>query len=129
MIGGVDKRAHLYVIFPPGRVESFDRVGYVSIGSGLPHAENTFILNNYTPVSPLSRALYIVYEAKKVAERAPGVGKATDSLIITENGGNKIPPEIERELEKVYNFKINQDTNQNITQKLEEIINKYCGGI
>ena len=128
LIGGVDKRAHLYVVFPPGRVESFDRVGYMSIGSGLPHAENTFILNNYTPAFSLSKALHIVYEAKKVAERAPGVGKVTDGLIIAEDGGKEIPPEIKSELEKVHNSKITQATNSDIMQ-LEEMINKCYGRV
>lgn len=129
LIGGIDKRAHLYVVFPPGRVESFDRVGYVSIGSGSPHAETTFILNNYTPSFSLSDALYVIYEAKRVAERAPGVGKeATDIVIITKEGKKEVPDELKEELERVYSQKTRQNINGELLQKLKIEVKRLMEG-
>lgn len=86
LIAGIDEKGgHLYVVFPPGRVESMDRVGYVSIGSGTPHAESTFILNDFRRDWDIKKALYVTYEAKKLAEKAPGVGKKTDIVIMNKN--------------------------------------------
>jgi len=51
----------------------------VAIGTGDTHAISTLIYNEYTQKVSLNRALYLVYESKKAAERAPGVGEAQKS--------------------------------------------------
>lgn len=87
LVAGVDKTGgHIYYIRDPGTSEIFDSIGYCTIGSGDRHAEGVLIDNDYTGSLPLKRALYIVYEAKKRAEKAPGVGqKFTDIVMISES--------------------------------------------
>jgi len=126
LVGGVDKKGHLYVIFPPGRIEPFERVGYVSIGSGRPHVESTFILERYTPRLPLDQALYLVYKAKKIAERAPGVGPSTDIVVITEKKAEYLPDDIKEELQNIYNSEISIMVNRKkLTEKLEKMVKEF----
>ena len=84
ILAGVDEAGgHIYVIQDPGIKGNFDDMGYTAIGSGSYHAIRSFVENNYSIDTPLWKALYIVYEAKKYAESAPGVGLETDVAIIT----------------------------------------------
>ena len=77
-------KAHIYGVFNPGISQCFDALGFHAIGSGLPHALNTLIARNCNQDTSLSEALLAVYEAKKLAEKAPGVGtKRTDICVIT----------------------------------------------
>jgi hypothetical protein len=61
--------------------------GYACIGTGSPHAESLFMLNNYCPIVPQQEALWLVYAAKRKAEVAPGVGKSTELFSITRKRG------------------------------------------
>ncbi|RLI79389.1 hypothetical protein DRP07_10190 [Archaeoglobales archaeon] len=85
ILGGIDDEGgHLYLIMDPGRHESFDKVGFVAIGTGDRHAELTLIQNEFRPTINLSEAVFYAFAAKKNAEHAPGVGKKTDIVILTE---------------------------------------------
>jgi len=107
MVGVDDLGAHIFDIRDPGHAECFDRIGFHAIGSGLPHALASFISFNYTPNLDLKEATYITYEAKKHAEKAPGVGKtATDMGIISSKGIRVIKPEEIEKLEAIYNEKV-----------------------
>lgn len=88
VVAGVDiGGAHIHCIMDPGTSECFDAIGYCSIGSGERHADSALITNDYNVSLSLKKALYLVYEAKKKAELAPGVGRAyTDINIITPSG-------------------------------------------
>lgn len=123
IVGGDDEGSHIYEVSDPGHAECFDRVGFHAIGSGLPHAIATFISWNFTPRIDLNHATYITYEAKKHAEKAPGVGKiATDIALITNEGINFIKEEELKSLEKIYKKRISA-TNASI-RKIEEMIEK-----
>jgi 20S proteasome alpha/beta subunit len=65
---------------------TWDSIGYHAVGSGSPHAVTTLIANDYHQGIPLNKALLITYEAKKIAERAPGVGSNTNVAIINNDG-------------------------------------------
>lgn len=88
LIAGVDRTGgHIYYIRDPGTSEIFDSIGYCAIGSGDRHAEGVLIDNDYTASLPLGKATYLVYEAKRRAEKAPGVGgKFTDIVTISDQG-------------------------------------------
>jgi hypothetical protein len=88
MLAGIDYcGAHIYLVYDPGRSACFDSIGFHAIGSGTPHAISTLTSYGFTSRFPLNTALWIAYEAKRRAERAPGVGKGTDMCIIDEAKG------------------------------------------
>ena len=75
--------AHIYLIMNPGTGECFDSIGYHAIGSGEPHATSSLIEDGYSCYSAtLQEAMWGVFQAKRRAERAPGVGQAGDFAII-----------------------------------------------
>jgi hypothetical protein len=119
LIAGKDsKGAHIYQISNPGISVPFDAIGYEAIGSGLPHAMTTFIANSYHSSMPLERALLIAYEAKKVSEKAPGVGsQITNISIINDKGHYDMTDDQVRRLESIYRIKLeNQDASANWAQ-------------
>lgn len=110
-IGVDDLGAHIFDISDPGHAECYDRIGFHAIGSGLPHAIASFISFNYTPNIDLKKATYITYEAKKHAERAPGVGKtATDMGIVSSKGIRVIKAEEIKKLEEIFQDKTEFET-------------------
>ncbi len=83
LVAGVDSDgAHIYGIYNPGTAECFDALGHHAIGSGETHAAFTLIDGAHTHSASLQETMWAVYEAKKLAERAPGVGQAEDFAII-----------------------------------------------
>jgi hypothetical protein len=126
LVAGIDsKGAHIHQVSNPGVSLPFDAIGYNAIGSGLPHAMTTLITNNYHPSMSLERALLIVYEAKKVSEKAPGVGsRITNISIISDKGIKNMADDAVAELDKVYRMKLeNQEASAN-WEKLEEELKK-----
>ena len=86
IIAGIDSGAHIYSIANPGVLDCWDGIGCYAIGSGASHAISTFFLGNWEPTISLSALVFMVYEAKRRAEVAPGVGKETDIAYIDVNG-------------------------------------------
>ena len=78
-------------------------MGYHAIGSGLPHAMFTFIARNCNQDMSLEDVLLITYEAKKMAERAPGVGaNITDPCIMNSSKTYLSKEEDIKELDSIY---------------------------
>ena len=83
IIAGTDaKSGHIYGLRHPGEVDCYDGLGYHAIGIGAMHAVSSLIANSYTPALNAKWATYFVYEAKRNAENAPGVGSMTDLGVI-----------------------------------------------
>lgn len=124
IIAGVNgEKASIYGIANPGTSKCFDAIGFHAIGSGLPHALNTLIARECHPDISLWEALLIVYEAKKMAEKAPGVGAKTTNLNII--GNNKIvefPNEKITELHEIYKKWVKGT--QDVSNELKAILNK-----
>lgn len=80
--GSDDSGAHLFIAGHPGLVAPADTMGFAAIGSGGLHAAIRMSLGQHTKSATLIDAVYGVYEAKKAAEVAPGVGKLTDMALI-----------------------------------------------
>jgi len=75
LIAGIEEgKAHIYEIFNPGTSKCFDSIGFHAIGSGVPHALNSLIARGCNQDMCLEECLITIYEAKKMAEKAPGVG-------------------------------------------------------
>lgn len=99
ILGGVDRKAHLYYIDNPGIYRSFDTLGFCCVGSGDRHAEPVFAFYEFQPSLSASEALQIAYEAKKRAEMAGGVGRETDAWIIDKEGCYEIACETLQDIE------------------------------
>ncbi len=83
LVAGVDSEgAHIYKIENPGTAECFDTIGYHAIGSGEPHAIYSLVDCGHIHGATLQQCMWSVFEAKKLAERAPGVGVRGDFAII-----------------------------------------------
>jgi hypothetical protein len=82
IISGIDETgAHIYTI----RNDQYtcnDSVGFAAIGIGARHASSQLMLSGQSWTSTVSDTALAVYNAKKRAEVAPGVGKATDLVTI-----------------------------------------------
>ena len=103
LVAGIsDGVAHIYGISDPGTSNCFDAIGFNAIGSGLPHALNTLIARGCNPETSLQEALLIVYEAKKMAEKAPGVGTVTDMCIVDSGGIRDFSRDILEALNEIY---------------------------
>ena len=84
LVAGLDDSgSHLSVITHPGVSMPMDTTGFAAIGAGGLHAAVRISLDKHTKKAPLVEALYSVFEAKKAAEVAPGVGNLTDMAIIS----------------------------------------------
>lgn len=106
LVAGVDATgAHIHYVGDPGTSMTWDSIGYHAVGSGTPHAVTTLIVNDYNQGIPLNKALLITYEAKKIAERAPGVGSNTDVAIINNDGVKMFNSSEIQTLDEVYKKK------------------------
>jgi hypothetical protein len=114
LIAGVDDSgAHIYGIEDPGMVNCFDGLGYGAIGSGDRHSLYSIVDNNHSSQLGLSQTVFLVYEAKKRAELAPGVGQAIEMAIITDKGIRELNKGEKSQLEKIYA--------QKVTPKLKDV--------
>lgn len=103
LVSGIDKRvAHIYAISDPGTSKCYDAIGFHAIGSGLPHAINTLIVRECNESVSIAEGIMIVYEAKKMAEKAPGVGARTDICIMNSKGIIEFPRDKISELHTTY---------------------------
>ncbi len=83
LVAGVDGTgAHLFAVTHPGVLLPLETMGYGAVGSGGLHAAVRLSLGQQNKVASILDTVYNVYEAKKAAEVAPGVGKMTDLAII-----------------------------------------------
>ena len=105
LVIGVDDKAHVYLVNNPGIATPLDAVGWGSIGTGSPHAEYTFISGEYCTKFPFNKAVYLAYEAKRRAEVAPGVGKATDIYLIDNKDIHELSKEGKEKLKNIFDEK------------------------
>jgi 20S proteasome alpha/beta subunit len=121
LIAGVDDLGgHLWHIENPGNKACLDNIGFHAVGSGQHHAVSTFIANEFDPTIDLSHGLAITFEAKKRSEKATGVGKLTDIVIISETKHRRLGDNEIAQLEEIYKKRI--DTEKDILKGLDEKI-------
>jgi hypothetical protein len=94
---------HLYAT-EKDTLTNFTSVGFAAIGIGKSHAESQFMFSGHWPLKPFDETVLLSYAAKKRAEVAPGVGKATDMVVIGPMLGFSIKVEDEHivELDRIY---------------------------
>ena len=87
---GVDTTGgHIYVC-NNADVTCQDGVGFAAIGSGSAHANSVFMFGGHSKWKPMPESFLMTYFAKKRAEVAPGVGTATDMLMIGPDLGSYV---------------------------------------
>jgi hypothetical protein len=78
IVGFDDKyKPQLSVIDDTGIASRFTKIGFAAIGCGAPNALGNLYLHEYQKRFSPDLAVYLVSEAKFMAESAPGVGKKT----------------------------------------------------
>lgn len=121
LIVGVDAKAHLHYVCNPGTWVSYDSIGFLCIGSGDRHAEPVFALHNFTPSLTVREVLYITFEAKKRAEMAGGVGKATDAWVVDKEAVYEVSQETIAELETVYQQRQDESRRERFGRGITEL--------
>lgn len=126
LVGVDEKGGHIYRIENPGKVFSFDSIGYHAIGSGELHAMSAFIANNTHSGIPLKKGLAIAFEAKKRSEKAQGVGTETDMFVVTCDKVIHLPAEIVGQFDAMYQKRLEQE--KKVVSEFESIdLSKYIG--
>jgi hypothetical protein len=86
LVAGIDDAGgRLAYIGHPGTIAWLDTLGYGAIGSGAIHATMRLALAGLSRATSLQDTIYRVYEAKRAAEVAPGVGPTTDMAVVHRN--------------------------------------------
>ena len=75
------QKCHIRVLGHPG--QNLFPLEYASTGTGDMHAVQSLIGAHYQKEKELETATYLVYEAKRRAEVAPGVGLLTDMIVLS----------------------------------------------
>lgn len=131
LLGGLSGGfSHIYVIDDPGFSVSYNALGFCSIGSGAPHALTTLIARECHPEKDIEEVLLIVYDAKKVSEKAPGVGsRETDLCILKEEVMIQFPRNKLSELDKIHKVWIQQKNGwkESLSALLKEVENEGQG--
>ncbi len=103
LVAGLDATgAQLYAVGHPGQVIPMNSTGFSAVGSGGLHAAVRMSLGQHTPTASLVDTVYNVYEAKRAAEVAPGVGNLTDMSILKDGKTTQVSPELFKVLEEVH---------------------------
>jgi hypothetical protein len=107
LVAGLEgNEARIGVVTHPGTTRWLDRPGFAAIGSGGMHANIALAASGQSPSAPLAECAYRVYEAKRKAETAPGVGASTDMLVLRvgskPNPSRPVGTEAMKELDRLY---------------------------
>ena len=83
IIAGVDGNgADIIGISDPGKADSYSRIGYHAIGSGMSHAILSLVSAGQHWTKGINETVFNVFRAKRQAESAPGVGRAIEMRIV-----------------------------------------------
>lgn len=129
IIAGVDSTGpHIYVAGNPGWAACHDAVGFAAIGWGEWHAQSQFMFNQYTKDWAFARTLLLTYAAKKRAEVAPGVGRATDMFVIIKRY-TAVHDIMVQDLEKMYAESRQKEAGvaEETLKKAEQYVEEFLG--
>jgi hypothetical protein len=104
LFAGIDRKgAHIFYS-NDGSLAWCDQVGFAAVGTGASHASSQLMFRHHSKYAGAADTMFSVYSAKKRAEVAPGVGKATDMFVIGSQIGSfyHVPGPILSQLEEIY---------------------------
>jgi hypothetical protein len=110
-----------YIYFTGDNAESvpWTSTGYCCAGSGYTHAVTSLVRNGYHKRLRLEEAVYVAFEAKKMAEMAPGVGTETDVFVLGVAGIHKLKDECVAKLQAVYGAREARAKGEGLSKDLE----------
>jgi len=83
LIFGLDEGVpHIYSVGIGGKIDCHDHIGFAIIGSGRRQALSEMTKYPYSPDIHFLESIRRIYYSKKSSERARGVGKETDLLVL-----------------------------------------------
>lgn len=119
IIAGVDgSGAHIVGITDPGRTSQYDRIGYHAIGSGMSHAILNLVGSGQNWSKSINETVFNVFCSKRQAEAAPGVGRAIEMRIVTDQVIISLTEDDLNQLDKVYE-ELTKSRNKTITGKIQ----------
>jgi len=95
-------------------------LGYHAVGSGETHALLHIIAVNHARTKDINQTVFTVYEAKRHAEVAQGVGKETDMMVITDGNIRTITLEELEQLASIYNQKVSPQLDE-VEQSIQKL--------
>jgi len=103
MIAADPDAVHLSTVDPVGKNSERDIPGFAAIGNGSSLAETAFARNPHVKNYSLAQAIYVIYEAKRLAEWNDSVGETTD-IAVLHHGTEPVflDPEVMKVLEDTY---------------------------
>ncbi|MBI2893845.1 MAG: hypothetical protein HYY06_09855 [Deltaproteobacteria bacterium] len=105
-VGFDDSGPRIAFIYHPGSIRWQEPLGFHAMGTGGIHAGVAFLLRGCSTKCSVEQAMFDVFAAKKAAEIAPGVGSATDMVVMTRTEHRPVPEGILRELERLHTVAI-----------------------
>lgn len=87
LIVGFDPEPHMYIVDERGKHELQDFLSFSVIGSGKDLAFSELTKYNIHSNLPFIETMVRVYDAKRISERVPGIGRDTDLLILFPKDG------------------------------------------
>lgn len=125
MVAGLDSTgAQLFIVAHPGQVVPMNSTGFAAVGSGGLHASVRMSLGQHTPSASLVDTIYNVYEAKKAAEVAPGVGNLTDMSILKDGRTIEVSSALFKVLDEIHKERPLPSAEE--TARLKEACNECC---
>lgn len=108
--------ASISIVEDPHGAECYDAIGYTAVGSGESYALQVLARANYTSDTTLAEAIFQVFEAKKIAEQAWGVGRRTDiRVVIGPSRSVRLSDEELTQLGRVFDRKVK--TQERVTEQ------------
>jgi hypothetical protein len=122
IFAGTDHKGTHIFASRDGEMAWCDGIGFAAIGAGSPHADSQLMFQGHSKWKGVPETLLLVYSAKKRAEVAPGVGKATDMFIIGPALGSflQIPDAALNKLDSFYSG-MSQATDRGIKKARQQV--------
>jgi len=129
LVVGIDYAPHIFVVDQFGDIRTFDHQGFAAIGSGQLLAFPEIVRLTYSLQMSDGQAIVTVYNAKKRAEKALGVGEETDLILLTKDKNNTYTVEIakkaltdklDKNLEKIYDSEM--ESNDRVSRDIQNSV-------
>lgn len=101
--------AHIYYIDQSGFSSCHDDTGFVAIGLGAPHVESHFRTSKYSNGWSFADCLLLSFFAKRLAERAAGVGPTTDMVVVSDQNAQEVLTEIRQKVEELHMARVERE--------------------